>query len=174
MQHASHHLHDVSIPSFTNTVLLWCVRSSELMNDANFLTIEIELWWGILLAIIRPNGLNSVIAYVFHILLEFEKNPSNFWFVFHEENPAHPRKVINKKNIVSATFDWRCAEWTSNISVNQLEFLCRSPSWFLEWLSALFTKLTCTAIWWKVSEFRHSSYRVMFLHAYHPLLMAVA
>jgi hypothetical protein len=111
-------LYEVAVLTFRNTILLGRMRAGHTVGDARALKIPMELV--ILAPPVRLNCLDFGAQKAFDVCLEGVEDLLNIRLVFEKINPAKPRVVINKTNIVLKTSGGGNSR-TPNIRVDQLK-----------------------------------------------------
>ncbi|KAK2431446.1 hypothetical protein QL285_029670 [Trifolium repens] len=95
-QHASHHIKQSTISSFSKTIVLRSVRSSNLMLNSILLTESFKLIGIKLTTTIRSENLQLLTALLLSFHLELLKLSKHLMFVIYQGYPCHSSKFIYK------------------------------------------------------------------------------
>lgn len=80
---------------------MWGVGLRQLARNPGGLTETDEVMGDVLATIVGTNGLDAVRALQFYYGLEVSKLSKSFLFLFEEENPSKPAKVVYDRKYVS-------------------------------------------------------------------------
>ena len=102
-KHDAFHVHDGSVLSFNNSILLWSVFGGELSLDATLHAKVWKLMWIIFTSTIWHEDFNELLILLLSERLELFEPREGLWFVPKEINPYFLAEIINKGQKIKAT-----------------------------------------------------------------------
>ncbi|KAK2431112.1 hypothetical protein QL285_029382 [Trifolium repens] len=95
-QHVSHHIKQSTISSFSKTIVLRSIGSSNLMLNSILLTESFELIGVILTTTISSKDLQSLATLILNLHSEFLELSKHLMFEFYQGYPCHSSEFIYK------------------------------------------------------------------------------
>ena len=86
----------MSILSFSNTILLWCLRTSRLMDNSMLLEVSLKVMIDKFSTIVGAKNLDLSIKLSFHLFVEGLKTGKHFVFILQQIKPCHPCTIIDE------------------------------------------------------------------------------